>query len=424
MTTGKPFTSHVRTSLRRGRGPALAAGAALALSILAPVPAASAADPGSITGVVTDDTDAPLAGIEVTVYDLNPSTGDVVVDTDTTGADGTYLLEGIDADPYYKVGFRDPDGVWATEYYDDSITPVAGAPGAQWVPVTDGGVTEDIDASLEPGAEVSGGVTVGAITPVQDGRVDLWWRYAQASWMRVGSYDIVDGAYSIPGVREASYRLDFTDYGTGATRSVPIAVFSGTDAHIDAHLGGVVANASVPTISGTPQVGQTLTAASGWTPADTTVTYRWVVGDDTSPADDPTGPTYVPTAADLGKAIRVQATGTHGAGWISATAWSAATPAITLAPLPVIANTTLPTVKGKLRVGKVVRVTKGAFTPYPQDLDYVWYANGKVIKNAHRQWFKLTKKQKGKRLTVEVTASAPSYQPVTVRTPRTEKVRR
>ena len=92
--------------------------------------------------------------------------------------------------------------------------------------------------------------------------------------------------------------------------------------------------------------------------------------------------------------------------------------------LPAVANVKLPVVKGKLRVGKVVRVTKGAWTPYPQDLDYAWYANGTLIKSAHRQWFKVTKKQLGKRLVVQVTASAPSHQPVMVRTARTAKVRR
>ncbi|WP_374456230.1 hypothetical protein [Nocardioides sp.] len=428
MKTGNPFISHVLTSLRRGRGPALAAGAALALSALAPVPAASAADPGSISGVVTDAGLTPLAGIEVTVIDQNLYTGDVVVGTDVTDASGDWQIDGLEADPYYRVGFTDPDGDWATEYYDDS--PVPGGGGGQfadWVPVVAGDVTENVNAVLEPGSAVSGRVTVGAGGAVNNGAVTVWWLYAPQAWARVGSWTTdADGRYEVPGLRGASYRLDFSDSQTGASRSVSLDVASGVDrTGTDVLLGGVVKNTVAPTISGTPQVGKTLTAASTWTPAATTVTYRWVVGDDTSPADDPTGTTYVPKAADIGKSIRVQATGTRGAGWVPATAWSASTAAVTaapVAPLPAVANVKAPVVKGKLRVGKVIRVTKGAWTPYPQDLDYAWYANGKLIKGARRQWFKLTKKQLGKRIVVQVTATAPSHQPTTVRTARTAKV--
>lgn len=427
MYTGTSFISHVRTSARRGRGAALAAGAALALSALAPIPAASAADPGSISGVVLDDADTPLAGIEVTVIDLNVFTGDVVVGSDVTDVNGAYQVDGIEADPFYRVGFTDPDGDWATEYYDDTPTPVSGGePFAKWVPVVAGAVTEDIDASLEPASTISGRVTVGAGGPVVNGRVDLWWRYGERAWARVGSWSTdADGRYAIPRVKGASYRLDFTDSASGGTASTSVEVATGVDrTGVDALIGGVVKSSSAPTISGTPQVGQTLTAASGWTPADTTVTYRWVVGDDTSPADDPTGRSYVPTAADAGKTIRVEATGTRGAGWVPATAWSAPTAAVTVPAVPVIANDRLPVVKGKLRVGKIVRVSKGAWTPAPTDVDYAWYANGKRIRGANRQWFKLTTKQEGKRLVVEITARAPSHQPLTVRTKRTEKVRR
>lgn len=425
MHTGNPIISHVRTTSRRSRVPALAAGAALVISAFAPLPLASAAAPGGISGTVTDDLGAPLADIEVTVWDLSLATGDVVVDTDVTDANGAYRMDGIEADPYYRVGFSDPDGVWATEYYDDAVTPVSGgAPFAKWVAVVAGQDT-DVDAALEPGSSISGRVTVGAGDAVRQGRVDLWWRYAAQAWVRVGNYTTdQDGTYSIPGVRGESYRLDFTDPGTGARGSASFAVDSGVDRTVVAHLGGVVTSAAAPVVAGTPQVGQTLTASSGWTPADADVTYRWVVGDDATPADDPTGATYAPTAQDVGKPIQVVATATRGAGWIPATAMSAATAPVAAAPVPVIASDRAPKIKGKLKVGKVVRVTKGSWTPYPRDLDHTWYAGGKVIKNADRQWLRLTRKQVGKRLTVVVTASVPGYESLTVRTDRTRKVTR
>lgn len=417
---------------------AVVAGSALALALATPVTAASVAAPGSIAGTVTDDTGAPLGGIAVRVYDLDPMTGDVVVGEDVTDAGtGEYLVGGIDPDPYYRVQFSDPDGEWATEYYDDSIAATVGAgPFAQWVPVADGATTEDIDASLEVGGSISGRLITSTGAPVASGEVSLFWQYADRAWARAGTFSTdADGRYAIPGVRAATYGIQFRDLVTGATEawndrpditsSTPLVVTSGEDVTgIDAVMGGIVTNVSAPTIAGTPQVGQTLSVSSGWRPADTTVTYRWVVGDDTSPADDPRGMTYVPTAADVGRTIRVEATGTRGAGWTPATAWSAPTGPVAAAPVPAVVNERLPRIKGSLRVGRIVRVTVGEWTPYPKRLKFRWFAGGKPVKGATHQRLKLTKKQAGKRLRVVVKASAPGYEPLTVTTKRSRKVRR
>lgn len=438
MTTGTRTTSHDRPSSRRGRLTAVVAGAALTLGVAAPVPTASAAAPGSIAGTVTDDSGAPLGGITVRVYDLDPFVGDVVVAEGVTDAvTGDYLVEGIEADPYYRVQFSDPDGEWATEYYDDSIAATVGAgPFAQWVPVADGATTEDIDASLEVGGSISGRLTRPNGTPVSSGEVSLFWQYADRAWARAGTFSTdADGRYSIPGVRAATYGIQFRDLVTGATEawndrpditsSTPLVVASGSDlTGIDAVMGGIVTNVTAPTITGTAQVGQTLTVSSGWQPSDTTVTYRWVVGDDTSPGDDPRGTTYVPTAADVGRTIRVEATGTRGAGWTPATAWSAPTGPVAAAPVPAVVNERLPRIKGTLRVGRIVRVTVGEWTPYPKRLKFRWFAAGKPVKGATHQRLKLTKKQAGKRLRVVVTASAPKHEPLAVTTKRTGKVRR
>lgn len=413
----------------------LLAGAALVVTALAPIPAAHALDPGSIAGVVTDEAAAPLAGIEVTVWD-NVGYGEIVVGQDVTTADGSYRVDGIDPDPYYKVRFSDPGEAWATEWHRNVIAGTF----ATWVPVTENDVNTLPATELEPAGSISGTVTIGAGAPVDGAQVSVWWQYGPQAYARVGDYTAdAAGHYVVPGLPAATYAVIFYDPASGATETwddqsyimsaTPITVASGEDvAGIDALLGGVVTSTAAPTISGTPQVGQTLTATSGWTPAGATVAYRWVVGDDT-PADDPTGTTYVPTAQDIGRTIRVQATATAGAGWVPATAWSAATAPVVAAPVPpvvvpVLVNDRRPVVRGTLRVGKVVRVTKGRWTPSPTDLDFTWYAGGRRIRGAHRQWLMLRERLVGKRLTVQVTASAPSYQSLTVRTPRSGKVRR
>jgi Carboxypeptidase regulatory-like domain len=62
-----------------------------------------------------------------------------------------------------------------------------------------------------------------------------------------------------------------------------------------------------PTITGTAKVGSTLTANIGtWGPAPVAITYKWQVGNATVDGVS----TYTPTAADVGKAIRVWVTGT------------------------------------------------------------------------------------------------------------------
>ena len=64
----------------------------------------------------------------------------------------------------------------------------------------------------------------------------------------------------------------------------------------------------VPTITGTPQVGQLLTAVPGTWDDGVTLDYQW-----TADATDISGATtsaYTPAPADVGKVIRVEVTGT------------------------------------------------------------------------------------------------------------------
>jgi hypothetical protein len=62
---------------------------------------------------------------------------------------------------------------------------------------------------------------------------------------------------------------------------------------------------TAPTISGTAQVGQTLTATTGtWTHNPTSYTYQWA-NSSTGPIPGATGLTYVPTNSDVGFQIVV-----------------------------------------------------------------------------------------------------------------------
>lgn len=88
-------------------------------------------------------------------------------------------------------------------------------------------------------------------------------------------------------------------------------------------------NTVVPAITGTAQVGQTLTRTTGtWTgsPAPTYVT-AWLANDVVIPSA--TGTTYVPVIGDIGKTIKVRVTATNTSG--SAVQTSAATAAVVAA---------------------------------------------------------------------------------------------
>jgi len=97
-------------------------------------------------------------------------------------------------------------------------------------------------------------------------------------------------------------------------------------------LGGVPAapaNTVAPSISGTAQVGQTLTAANGtWTGRPTpALTRQWRAGG--AVISGATGATYVPVEADEGKTITVTVSGSNTYG--SASATSSATAAVAAA---------------------------------------------------------------------------------------------
>jgi hypothetical protein len=101
---------------------------------------------------------------------------------------------------------------------------------------------------------------------------------------------------------------------------------------------GRPANTSPPTISGTPQQGQTLTANRGtWSGGQPqTYTYQWrrcdAVGGACVDIGGANGSTYVPTSADVGHTLRVRVTARNSLGSRSAT--TTPTAVVTKAGLP------------------------------------------------------------------------------------------
>ena len=73
-----------------------------------------------------------------------------------------------------------------------------------------------------------------------------------------------------------------------------------------------------------------------------------------------------------------------------------------------------PRVKGTLRVGQVVRVSRGVWKPSEVTFRYQWSLGGKAIADATHRRLTLRTPYVGKRLTVRVRAKAAGYPRVIV----------
>ncbi|MBF4621106.1 carboxypeptidase regulatory-like domain-containing protein [Clavibacter sp. VKM Ac-2542] len=162
-----------------------------------------------------------------------------------------------------------------------------------------------------------------------------------------------------------------------------------------------------PTISGTAQVGSTLTAAPGtWAPVPTTFSYRWFVAN--VAVSGATASTYAPVAADVGKKITVTVTGARS-GYTSASKTSAASAAVVAAPAAkAFAVASSPTITGTVAVGGVLTAATGSWSPAPA-FTYQWSAGSTAISGATGSAYTLGTADLGKTITVTITAKATGY---------------
>ena len=164
-----------------------------------------------------------------------------------------------------------------------------------------------------------------------------------------------------------------------------------------------------PTIGGTAQVGQTLTAnTSGIADADgltnVSFTYQWLA-DDTDIAGA-SGSTYTLTDSEESKAIKVEVSFTDDAG-NDETLTTAATDAVEAASTPNSPATGAPTISGTIQVGE----TLTADTSGVSDADglssvqyeYQWLADDSDISGATNATYTLTDSEESKAITVQVS---------------------
>lgn len=158
-------------------------------------------------------------------------------------------------------------------------------------------------------------------------------------------------------------------------------------------------------ITGTAQVGTSLTATTGGWATGTTLTHQWLANG--VAISGATGRTLPLTSAHLGKKITVTVTASV-AGKVPARVTSAPTAAVAAAVL----TGARPQVTGKAKVGRRLTAKRGTWTR-GATLSYQWTANGRAIKGAKQATFTLTRKQKGMKVAVKVTGRLTGYTTLT-----------
>ena len=182
---------------------------------------------------------------------------------------------------------------------------------------------------------------------------------------------------------------------------------SATSAATAAVIPGTFRNTSDPSVTGTPKVGVPLTAdPGGWSP-EPTLTWQWTA--DGAPIPGATSETFTPSPAELAKHLAVEVTARRP-GYLTAMIESSATAAV----LPGANSVTqAPAISGLPHVGRTLTATPGTWAVTPTSVDYQWYADGVAIAGATSTTFTPTEAQLDQRLTVQVTAHADGYQPIT-----------
>lgn len=364
----------MKHSAQKFAGAVVAAAVGFASFAVVSSPAAQAAAPGRIFGSVTVAGGGPAAGIYVAAMRWQADVERwVEEDSATSSADGAYnigkLLPGT-----YVVRFYDARGALATEFYQEAVGPEDAMP----IVITEG---RERLASAELGgaAHLTGRVTGSTGAGIEGAEITAYVQQP-SGWAPLQSVvSGAGGAYDLGGLRAATYTLGFHDPASQVTEfwndqaslaaAEPINIRSiGTTDGLNAQLATPVAEQPAQPV---PTVTETTTKTTT-TNATTTTT--------TPPAPSPT-------------------------------------------TLKTIAVTRKPVIKGTAKVGARLRVTTGRTNPTAVVRKVQWMVGGKVIKKATKRRLKVTRKMRGKKVTVRMTISAPGYQTLVVKTRPTKKVK-
>ncbi len=197
-------------------------------------------------------------------------------------------------------------------------------------------------------------------------------------WLRCNTSGASCG--SITNATSSSYLVAAADVGF-TLRARVTATNSGDSTSADSVQTAVVAaavlapvNTGLPTVSGTAQQGQTLTASTGsWSNSPSSYAYQWLrcntSGASCGSITNATSSSYLVAAADVGFTLRARVTATNSGDSTSAdSVQTAVVAAAVLAPV----NTGLPTVSGTAQQGQTLTASTGSWSNSPSSYAYQW----------------------------------------------------
>ena len=232
------------------------------------------------------------------------------------------------------------------------------------------------------------------------------------------SYQWIADSTDIVDATGLTYTLSAADEGKAVTVQVSFTDDAGNDetltsAATDPVEAAPASNTPVtgtPTISGTAQVGETLTAdTSGISDADgltnATFSYQWLSSLDTE-IGGATSSTYTLQASDEGKAIQVQVSFTDDAG-NDESLTSEATDPVAAATQPNSPATGAPTISGTAQVGETLTVDTSGIADADGltsvSYSYQWLAGDSDISGATGSTYNLADTDEGKAISVRVS---------------------
>lgn len=282
------------------------------------------------------------------------------------------------------------------------VSPLAGKFILSWVQIDHNRVADLSPLSSVATVDARGQDVSLAVVPGTATQVPLKDNASQLPTLTLPSGVSVDAGMLVANA-EATYPIGFHSgdfVGTGKEFSGTLTVESAYHAF----------TAPSPTITGSAQVGATLTADPGtWSPEPEQLDYRWLAGE--KEIENAHASSYVLTAAEQGAQIRVEVTGTSE-GFTGKTVTSAATNTVLAANFVAPADVT---VSGTFAVGETVSVDAGTWTPTPGEIAYQWLRDGASIPLADQASYQLTPADATKKVSVRVTASKEGFAPASVR---------
>jgi surface antigen len=181
---------------------------------------------------------------------------------------------------------------------------------------------------------------------------------------------------------------------------------------------GLVTNAAKPTITGSAQVGQTLSSTPGtWTPSNASLLFVWRADGEPIPGQNGTTLTLGPEL--LGKAIGLRVWATKD-GYKRAAMRAVPTEPVTAGSMSL---TSSPTISGGTRPGETLTLAHGRTRPRDAQVSVQWLRDGVPIAAATRSSYTLTKADLGHRITAQLSATRKGYRNLVAKAPLTAPVR-